>query len=860
MDVLNPEKIVVSTNIGEIDKEAEDWLKKHTEVQCFYTTLDSECISATIEEDDVYLGFYDTNCYKKVNDNMYNIPEEYVQYSDYSKYCYKLNYKMDSDTYNTITVTNFNDLKQALENDERIHIDQSSNKYVMVMNNEDKEIKIKPLLVKLSGENNNWTANESIKIKENQNIRIINDIKDTSITVKRGSNLIKLPIFEINGMLDIGQKNMNGKITIDGAGDDENNKVIASSPLIKIDQGYLKMYENVTMCNNVNKINEDILNKDENGIILPVYSTSYLREYSVIGSGIYCKLGEIYMEGGIIQNNKQINDIKFILPETIAQYHYFDTLGSGIYLENHSKLTITNGKINNNSAINNSIIYTDINKPTTTTALNRGITQNIYGVGIYSTNSKINLFGGEIFQNEAINNAETFLNQPVSGETNIYSISKGINGVGIYVDDSNLSISNGFEIKSSNAIINKNEGNEEKTKDNITYGDNTKVSQHFISAIRGVQGYFNNTMVDINGLNVDGQNSNVINHTNINKENSSNNINIDVSNNGGGLVLKNCTNFIIKDLNINNCRMDAINNGGAIFLNSCSGIIEGDSSFCNNNVIGKGGSIYINSSDIDIKNINLKNNSARFGGAIYSNVSNTNLENVKICNNSSTGSGGGIGSFGTKLIIMGDNTEISGNQAATFGGGISINTSVVEFNGGKIKENSANTYGDGVGIYSGEFIQNGGTITNEIGINIENDGKYIIYSGEFNGSVSNQEGTLIRQPDEKNYIDKRKTSENGQQESNTEEEEKEKEKEQEEEKQEEKKQEKEQGEKQEEKEKEEEQEQEEQNADNKKIMSSSISINKIDSTKSEKKLPKTGKKMWLILVVSFIMFLFSAIF
>ena len=66
MDVLNPEKIVVSTNIGEIDKEAEDWLKKHTEVQCFYTTLDSECISATIEEDDVYLGFYDTNCYKKV--------------------------------------------------------------------------------------------------------------------------------------------------------------------------------------------------------------------------------------------------------------------------------------------------------------------------------------------------------------------------------------------------------------------------------------------------------------------------------------------------------------------------------------------------------------------------------------------------------------------------------------------------------------------------------------------------------------------------------------------------------------------------------------------------------------------------
>ena len=482
-------------------------------------------------------------------------------------------------------------------------------------------------------------------------------------------------------------------------------------------------------------------------------------------------------------------------------------MGSGIYIEKHSKLTITNGKINNNSAINNSIINTDINKPTITTASNRGITQSIYGVGIYSTNSEINLFGGEIFQNEAINNAETFLNQPVSGETNIYSISKGINGVGIYVDDSNLSISNGFEIKSSSAIINKNEGNEEKTKDTITYGDNTKVSQHFISAIRGVQGYFNNTMVDINGLNVDGQNSNVINHTNINKENSSNNINIDVSNNGGGLVLKNCTNFIIKDLNINNCRMDAINNGGAIFLNSCSGIIEGDSSFCNNNVIGKGGSIYINSSDIDIKNINLKNNSARFGGAIYSNVSNTNLENVKICNNSSTGSGGGIGSFGTKLIIMGDNTEISGNQAATFGGGISINTSVVEFNGGKIKENSANTYGDGVGIYSGEF----------------------------NGSVSNQEGTLIRQPDEKNYIDKRKTSENGQQESNTEKEKKEKEKE-------------------------EEQEQEEQNADNKKIMSSSISINKIDSTKSEKKLPKTGKKMWLILVVSFIMFLFSAIF
>ena len=84
MNVLNPKMVVVSTEIGKIDKDAENWLNNHKNVKCLYTTLDSDCVSATIEENNVYLGFSDTNCFKEINDVTYYIPEK-GQYCDFTK-------------------------------------------------------------------------------------------------------------------------------------------------------------------------------------------------------------------------------------------------------------------------------------------------------------------------------------------------------------------------------------------------------------------------------------------------------------------------------------------------------------------------------------------------------------------------------------------------------------------------------------------------------------------------------------------------------------------------------------------------------------------------------------------------------
>ena len=78
-----------------------------------------------------------------------------------------------------------------------------------------------------------------------------------------------------------------------------------------------------------------------------------------------------------------------------------------------------------------------------------------------------------------------------------------------------------------------------------------------------------------------------------------------------------------------------------------------------------------------ITNSELNNNLAEgYGGGIFSDDYNCEVElyNTKITNNSTKdGSGGGIYAYGN-LIIDGENTLISNNEAGTYGGGIIIKT------------------------------------------------------------------------------------------------------------------------------------------------------------------------------------------
>ena len=166
--------------------------------------------------------------------------------------------------------------------------------------------------------------------------------------------------------------------------------------------------------------------------------------------------------------------------------------------------------------------------------------------------------------------------------------------------------------------------------------------------IRGGQIYLTSCQVKIHGGII--QNShNILNRT-VNvaaEEEEEINSKIGNSDAGGGIYFTNCKNTEINNLKIENC----------------------NSRF--------GGAIYLYNSTMKIANSELNNNKAEgFGGGIYSANNNCQLElyNSKITYNSTKdGSGGGIYAYGN-LIIDGENTLISNNEAGTYGGGIITKT------------------------------------------------------------------------------------------------------------------------------------------------------------------------------------------
>ena len=111
-----------------------------------------------------------------------------------------------------------------------------------------------------------------------------------------------------------------------------------------------------------------------------------------------------------------------------------------------------------------------------------------------------------------------------------------------------------------------------------------------------------------------------------------------------------------------------------------------------------GGGIYLSYSSIKINNSEINNNFAEgFGGGIFSRDKNCELQlyNTKILNNSiKSGSGGGIYAYGS-LLIDGENSLISNNEAETYGGGIMLKNKGLIKNG-LICNNRAKKGGGGI--------------------------------------------------------------------------------------------------------------------------------------------------------------------
>ncbi len=460
INVLNPKYVVITNDIGGAYKDISKWLKEKN-VNYLYTTSDEYGISATIEENNVYLGFETTGSFKIIDDNMYYIPEGMqYKFTDYKNILYKVEYRDKN-----VQVGSWNELKEVINNNKNEIVNIDDTKKICTLYR---------LVINLKN-NGNWNATSSITVKEQQNI-ILTTVDDLKIL--RGEELVNLPLFLVNGSLSLGTNNMTGKIIIDGNKDN----VEATSTLLRLEQGKLNIYNNVILCNNLNKTTHRTIN-------------STTQDYTSFGSAIYSKSSTINMYGGSIFNNFQDVDLTHTLPKEMNNNYRYSTLGTGIYMTNNSVLNMYNGKISNNEARNHSVVKT--NSDYTIDEKEKGINQTCTGIGICAnSNSEVNLLGGEISENSAKNYATTVVttSQNNSIDTNIYSITNGIYGVGIEVEASTLRIYNNFKIYNNIAELDSS----------ITIEENTVINNVVNCAVRGLQCYINNSNLFIDGAVISG--------------------------------------------------------------------------------------------------------------------------------------------------------------------------------------------------------------------------------------------------------------------------------------------------------------------------------------------------------------------
>ena len=656
LNVLKPEYVVITNDVGEIFLETNQFLENNN-INYIYSTQDIYEVNAVITNDNIELGF-GTKGIKNIRNKLYYISEENI-YKNYLNFETEIKYNIVEQN-----VKNWNELKTLIEN----NINNSN------ININEKEIIIDCLKINLCYEekNNCYMADSCINI--NNYKKVILTTKEKELVIKRDQKLINSPLFCMDkGILILGEEKMEGNIKIDG----NKENVTSNSNLIKFILSEFTMYDHVILCNNLNKS------------IKRTKKSSNLNVNKFFGSAIYAVNSKINIYGGEISNNihelfidEKNNDSR--LPEIIDNDFLYCVRGAGIYMNNRCILNMYNGKICNNKGINNSSIYSNANS-SNLKIKNATLHQNCQGIGIFaSKNCEIYLHKGEISNNTAINNGKIYFVKPKNDKnTKINEIFSCIYGAGIY------SISSKFEMYSD--FIIKNNFCELKSDINIEKNCNIEKTLH--SAIRGGQVYFNNSQVNIKGgLIQNSKNDSDIKQNLYNNEQIGKKIAKDSQ--GGGINFINCNNIEINKLKIEKCNASK---GGAVFFNNCTGNIS-DSIFENNFANGFGGALYIHNINSNFKLINniILNNITEegSGGGIYA-FGNLLIdgENTIISDNIAGTFGGGI-MVKTNGVIK--NGKICHNKALkNSGGGIRVD-GVLELVNGKICKNWANLNGGGI--------------------------------------------------------------------------------------------------------------------------------------------------------------------
>lgn len=123
-----------------------------------------------------------------------------------------------------------------VENTAIVNSWESLKKEIETSTNSVKKIKIE------LDENENWEANSTITIKENQKISLISN---DEVIIKRKANFTE-GLIKNNGILTLGDNIMSGKIIFDG----NKENITSNSALLKSDNGTITINNNITIQNN----------------------------------------------------------------------------------------------------------------------------------------------------------------------------------------------------------------------------------------------------------------------------------------------------------------------------------------------------------------------------------------------------------------------------------------------------------------------------------------------------------------------------------------------------------------------------------------------------------------------------------
>ena len=624
LNVLMPNYAIITNDIGYEYEKTKDFLEKN-KVNYLYTTHDEYEVCAIIYNNEITLGF-GTEGVKKVKDEIFYIPKSKI-YANYLTNKIPVKFKSIEKS-----VNNWEELKKEIEENSIIkgELDKDGKTFIA-----------ESLKINLNTENNNniYNANSTILLKSLRRIQIVS--KEKEIIIKRDSSLIDSPLFKIEiGIFLLGEENMKGKIIIDG------NKVESKSHLIQLKfTSELSIYDNITLCNNINKI------------------TTTTAEY---GSAILADKSKINIYGGERSNNifevnvNKTNSNEAILPEIMKKDYIYDAKGAGIFM-NYAELYMYGGKICKNEGIINTDIYSNQNSTNFNSQL-YGIYHRCSGIAIYGKyDSKLYLYKGEISNNYAKNNAKINLISPKENTiTNIKAIINYIYGSTLYLEYSEFQMFKDFVIQDNYSLLNPI----------LNIEKNCKVTS-CKNAIKGGQIYIYSSQVKIHGGIIQNSHNKSTQTINIFSEEEDENKFNGNGDAGGGLNFASSKDIEITNLKIENCNSRY------------------------------GGAICLYNSTMKISNSELNNNLAESsGGGIYIEDKNCELElyNTKITNNSSKDeNGGGIFDNGN-LIIDGENTLISNNEAGKNGGGIMVKNHC-QIKNGIISNNKALKYFGG-GIYS----------------------------------------------------------------------------------------------------------------------------------------------------------------